>query len=134
MPHERIDMDLIFNDGLREISFNQKNGQGIITLIYREPEAKERIQYASSIASLYRDKTPSEVQIEDLQYIQFDHGMKILEGFRAENIPINISSDPQSPQFREDWKELVGKRMTDLIISLAQSAFELGGYEPSKNL
>jgi hypothetical protein len=126
-------MDFIFSDAPKELIFkNPEKGQEIV-LLYNEPSAETRIQYGGDIATIYRDKEIKDVRIEDIVKVQLEYGLKCLSGFRVIGVPINISCDPQSPEYREDWKEMIKDRAPELIIKLCQNVFDTGGFVPEKN-
>ena len=126
-------MDLIFSNGTKELVFKEKDGMGRIVFIYEDPKADERIKFAAAMGNIYRGKDVDQVSFEEITKLQFDFGKKILSSFRVEGIPSDISSDPESPQFRSDWKDLLSDRAFDLVIALCQNVFGMGGYLPEKN-
>jgi hypothetical protein len=126
-------MDFIFEEKPRELIFVDLKNQREIIFLYREPFADERIKYGSALGSLFRDKEINEVLIEDISKIQFEFGSSILVGLNVRGVPINISSDPGSELFKENWKDLITNRAPDLVILLAMKVFETGGYSSQKN-
>ncbi len=127
-------MDFVFSDQPKELIFNDRENQRKVVFQYREPTAEERIKYSAKVASLFRNKLPNEeFRFDDLSRIQFEFGVEILQGFRAEGIPINISSDPNASDYHPDWKKLVSNRAADLVIALGRHVFESGGFAAEKN-
>ncbi len=125
-------MKLIFSEGPKELAFINEQQQEII-FIYQEPTVDQKIQYGSAASILFRGKQPEDVSIEDLSKLQFQFGLEILTGFRLTGIETNISSDPESPAFHPDWKNLISQRMPDLVMILARHAFGMEGFSPEKN-
>jgi hypothetical protein len=127
-------MDFIFSDQPKELIFNDRENQRQVIFRYREPTAEERIRYHARILALFRNRTKNDpIPSEEISRIQFEYGAEILTGFRASGIPINISPDPDAPDYHPEWKKLVSNRATDLVVALGRNVFESGGYAPEKN-
>lgn len=126
-------MDFIFEDKQGELIFKDRENEKEIVFLYRDPSAEERIKYGSALGSIFRGKEINDISIESVSKIQFEFGSSILMGFRASGVPINISSDPGSELFKENWKNLITNRAPELVILLAQQVFEIGGYSTQKN-
>jgi hypothetical protein len=127
-------MDFVFNGASKKLVFKNEGSDQRIVFFYSEPTADDRISYGSAIAAIFRDKELKEVSLADISKIQFQSGLNLLAGFETENIPNNISSNPESGEYREDWKVLIGNRAPDLVIGLCQHVFgEIGGFVPEKN-
>jgi len=101
-----------------------------VGLFYREPTTKEAHQYQSEAVQRKRNKVIFRHSEAAEKY-----GKKILLGIRegdfgapnatGETVP--ISSDRQSPHYREDWRDLVEQHAGIIIIALGQHVF--GGTE-----
>lgn len=126
-------MDFIFDEGPKKLVLTDVKNEREIVLIYRDPGVDERIKYGTAMGSLFRGKEIDEIQLEEVLKIQLRFGSEILTGIEVKGIPINISADPQSPNYHPDWKKLITDRSPDLAITLAQEVFEAERFSPSKN-
>ncbi len=126
-------MDFIFESGLKEFLFKNKDEDQEIIFLYDEPSAEDKIKYSSAMASAFRDKEIDQVSIEEITKIQFEWGLKCLTGFWTKRVPINISCKIGDENYRQDWKTLIGNRAPELVIALCQHIFESGGFVPEKN-
>lgn len=99
-----------------------------IELYYRTPLASEIAQYHSMLVK----RKGGKIIMNPIQ-TRLEMGLKILTGFREGDFGYDgkpISSDPQSPYYREDWKELLRDTAADIIIAFAFNIFE--GVQPLK--
>jgi hypothetical protein len=92
-------------------------------IYYRRPRPSECIAYQSSLMKRKGDK------IQDNTYkTRLEFGLKIITGIREGDYGTEdgqpISSDPQSPHFREDWKELIARVAHLHVVAVAALAFE----------
>jgi hypothetical protein len=89
---------------------------------YRTPTASDIQGYSSATIKRKGNKVIfSPVQPK------LDYGMQILTGVREGDFSFDgkaLSSDPASPLFREDWKELLKLHAPDLLILLASLVFD----------
>jgi len=97
-----------------------------IKLYYRIPTTNEKAKYLISIWD--RDK---KTVTEDLTSARMQWGSEILEGFKEGSFQkrINgevkdISTDPDHPGFKEDWKEWIKRFAPDILEVLCIHAFE----------
>lgn len=126
-------MDFIFNEEPKKLVLTDIENKREIILLYKDPTAEEKIKYGSAIGSIFRGKAVEEVEIEEILKVQFRFGFEILIGIEVKGIAINISADPQSPDYRPEWKKLITDRSPDLAIILAREVFEVERFNPSKN-
>jgi hypothetical protein len=96
-----------------------------ITLYYRLPTPEERVLYNKSLVRRNRNKLEN-TSAEANQWF----GKKILTGIkdgdfakRVNGEDVLYSSDPQSPAYDPDWKELVCTHASDLVEFLAMTVF-----------
>jgi hypothetical protein len=118
-------------DVRNELVINDPISGGQITLYYRLPTTAERLKYSQSLFQRKGNKikyTYAEARQE--------WGKQILLGFEKGAFGVmkdgkktSYSSDPESKDYREDWKELVCEFASDLIEVLAAHVFE--GASPS---
>jgi hypothetical protein len=93
-----------------------------IELYYRTPTTKEMVEYQRLLVKRVQGKT-----IYDAVNARLTMGLKILTGFREGDFGFDgkpISSDPASPNYREDWKELLAESASDIITAFAFAVFE----------
>ena len=97
-----------------------------IKLFYRIPTTDEKAKYLIGIWDRDR-KTVS----ENLTSARVEWGSQILEGFKEGSFQerINgeakdISTDPNHPGFKEDWKEWIKRFAPDILELLCIHAFE----------
>lgn len=93
-----------------------------IELYYRTPTTQEEVQYQTRLLK----KQGKKVLINAFE-TRLEMGLKILTGFREGDFGVDgtpISSDPSSPNYREDWKELLKQGAADIISTFAFHVFE----------
>lgn len=98
-----------------------------IVLTYRMPTTQEREGYAN--ASVKRTRKGMKFQVVQARQ---EFGLKILAGIREGDFEVEdgkggwtpLSSDPESPNYREDWKAVVGELAPDLVQALAGHVFD----------
>lgn len=105
------------------VKCNDNIAGGFFTLKYHLPTTDERIQYTNSQVSRKGGKIES-----IMGNTRMDFGYRIFDGFadgdfgKDKNTP--ISSDPASPIYDPEWKEIVRKYSGDVIAWLAAHVFE----------
>ena len=95
-------------------------------IFYRRPKPSECIAYQSSLLKRKGDK------IQDNTFkTRLEFGLKIITGVQEGDYGIEngeravpISSDPSSPDYREDWKELIARIAHLHVVAVAALAFE----------
>lgn len=112
-------------ENLRNI-FRFKDAQSgdWINLYYRTPKTEEMITYFSGL-----DKEKYEEQIVQRR---IEYALKIIEGFKDGSFEkengdgkfIAFSSDPGSPAYDPEWKELLVKGAGDILSLFAFEIFE----------
>ena len=93
-----------------------------IELYYRMPTTSEQVAYQSKLVKRQGKKVVIHAFDTRLEY-----GLKILTGFREGDFGFDgkpVASDNQSPNFREDWKELLTQSAPDIINAFAMTIFE----------
>ena len=92
-----------------------------IELYYRNPTTQEEVEYQSK---LYKRKGNKLILNPK---VKVDLGLAILTGFREGDFGVAgrpISSDPESPNYREDWKDLLGRMASDIVSTFATVVYE----------
>ena len=92
-----------------------------IELYYRNPTTQEEVEYQSK---LYKRKGNKLILHPK---VKVDLGLAILTGFREGDFGVAgkpISSDPESPNYRKDWKDLLGRMASDIISTFATVVYE----------
>jgi len=92
-----------------------------IELYYRNPTTQEEVEYQSK---LYKRKGNKLILNPK---VKVDLGLAILTGFREVDFGVAcrpISSDMKSPNYREDWRELLGRMASDIISTFATVVYE----------
>ena len=109
-----------------ELKFDYEGGS--VVLYYSDPTTKQRIAYSNSVTRRKGRKI-----INDLAATRLAGGKAICTGIREGDLAVPadnekgyslISSDPQSPDYRKDWKELLVKHQADFLMLLGAHAFE----------
>jgi hypothetical protein len=119
-------------DVKNELTINDPISGGQITLYYRLPTTQERLKYNQSLFQRKGNKityTYTEARLKWGREILlgFEEGAfgvmsKTPPGGKGKEVP--YSSDPESKNYREDWKDLVCEFASDLIEVLAAHVFE----------
>jgi len=109
-----------------ELRINDAISGDVITLYYRIPTTKERVQYSTSLFRRERNRIISAVS-QTRQRL----GREILLGFKDRDFGHLVdgkitpyASDPVSPLYLENWKDLVCSHASDLVEFLAMTVFE----------
>lgn len=93
-----------------------------IMLYYRNPSTQEEVRYQSKLF-----KRQGRKLMINAYDTRLEMGLKILTGFREGDFGVKgepISSDPQSPHYRENWKELLKTHAADIVTAFAFQVFE----------
>jgi hypothetical protein len=113
-------------DATGKVSINDSISGRIIVLYFRVPTTRERIQYSKSLFQRKGNKITYAYAEARQKW-----GREILTGFEEgafgvvkgdKEIP--YSSNPESKNYREDWKNLVCEFASDLVEILATHVFE----------
>lgn len=109
-----------------ELRINDAISGDVITLFYRIPDTEERVAYQKSLFARKRNKVRTKIPETRQEF-----GKKILTGFKDGDFykldgekKVFFSSNPASPKYDSNWKELVGTYAIDLVEFLAQQVFE----------
>lgn len=92
---------------------------------YRMPTNEERAAYQNGVFERRGQKLRSRIFENRLKF-----GARIITGFAKGTIGIDgkpISPDPNDPDFRQDWKDLLVRHAGDIVASVAVSVFESTG-------
>lgn len=93
-----------------------------IELYYRMPTTSEMVSYQAKLIKRQGRKI-----LLNAFETRLEFGLKIFTGFRDGDFGIDgkpISSDPQNPNYKEDWKGLLKETAADIITTLAFTVFE----------
>ncbi len=113
--------DLTKSDKNKIIIHDTRSGSDI-ELYYRNPTTEEEIAYHNKLL-----KRQGRKMVLNIFETRLEIGLKILTGFREGDFGLNgkpISSDPQSPNYCENWKELLKENAADIITAFAYAVFE----------
>lgn len=135
-------MGRFIGNQVNELRLHDAISNSDILLKYRMPTTAEREGYANESVRRIRNKVKYSIVAAREKY-----GAKILMGFRDGDFEIDqngavvpIASDPASPNYRDNWKELVVEHASDLVQTLAYHVFdspsevvEDGGSDLEKN-
>lgn len=94
-----------------------------VRLYYRRPESSEIVKYQSKV---YTAGKGGQIEIDG--ELKVEMALEILTGFDKgffldENDKV-FSSDSSDSEYRNDWKDMVKKLGSDLLLSLASVAYE----------
>ncbi|MBN1830293.1 MAG: hypothetical protein JW884_14265 [Deltaproteobacteria bacterium] len=109
------------------MTFSDKISGDTITLFFRMPTPEEQITYDNSLVERKKDKI-----ISRTGEIRQKYGCEILTGIGGGSFtvdgddgkPVSLSSDPNAPGYRDDWKTLVRTLAPDVISMLSFCVFE----------
>ena len=93
-----------------------------IELYYRLPLTSERVAYQNKLISRKNGK----IQVHAVE-ARIEFGLKILTGFREGDFGFDgkpISANPQSQNYKENWKELIRTTAADIVNAFAFVVFE----------
>ena len=93
-----------------------------IELYYRLPSTPERVAYQSKMFRAKGGKMKMQVLEARLEF-----GLRILTGFREGDFGFKkkpIASEPQSENYKENWKELIQATAADVVNVFAFVVFE----------
>ena len=114
------------SDDINELKiFDNISGSSIV-MYYRDPTTEERTAYANASVRRKRNKIITKVPETRIEYAE-----KIMTGFREGDFTIKkdgqpqpISSEPSSPNYYPEWKNLLRKKASDLLMLLAGHVFD----------
>ncbi|MFZ2447494.1 MAG: hypothetical protein WAW37_14155 [Syntrophobacteraceae bacterium] len=92
---------------------------------YRMPTNEERAAYHNGVFERRGQKLKSRIFENRLKF-----GSRIITGFTRGTLGIDgkaFSSDPNDPDYRQDWKDLLVRHAGDIVASVAASVFEATG-------
>jgi hypothetical protein len=104
------------------IAINDAVSGSTLELYYRTPKTSEMAAYQAKFIKRQGKK----VLINSFE-TRLEFGLKIITGFREGDFGVDgkpISSDPSSPNYREDWKRLLKENAADVVTVLAFTVFE----------
>ncbi|WKZ32924.1 MAG: hypothetical protein QY316_00525 [Thermodesulfobacteriota bacterium] len=115
---------------MRELTRSEKNTLTVldsrsgseIELYYRNPTSREEALYQSRLMK----KKGGKIVVRSFD-VRAEFGLKILTGFRTGDFGVGgepISSDPNDPNYRDDWKMIVAEGASDIVRTLALAVFE----------
>ncbi|MBE7415080.1 MAG: hypothetical protein HS130_07600 [Deltaproteobacteria bacterium] len=115
---------------MRELTRSEKNTLTVldtrsgseIELYYRNPTSREEALYNARLVK----KKGAKIVIRSFD-VREEFGLKILTGFRTGDFGVDgkpISSDPNDPDYRDDWKRIVAEGASDIVRTLALTVFE----------
>lgn len=115
------------SDEVNELKIQDNISGSEIVFSYRMPTTAERAAYTNESFRRKGNKIESRV-VEARQ--KFGH--KILAGIREGDFEVKredgtyapLSSDPKSPNFRQDWKGIVAEHAGELLELLAAQVFD----------
>ncbi|ACL05236.1 conserved hypothetical protein [Desulfatibacillum aliphaticivorans] len=123
-------MGRVFSDEPNKLTIQDNVSNSKIVLFYRTPLPSEMAAYHNETVRRKGKKLEVRVAQARLKY-----GEKILVGFRdgdfaravKENEEVKtvpMASDPNSPNYCQDWKDQVMKNASDLVMLLAGHVFD----------
>lgn len=106
--------------------FDNLSGSDIV-LKYRTPTTKERNDFTNY--AIVRKRNRVEYRVVEAQTL---YGARILTGIRdgdfevpdEDGAVVPLSSNPASPNYRADWKELLTKHASDIVQALGAQVFD----------
>lgn len=113
--------DLTRSDKNKMVINDARSGSEI-ELYYRNPTTQEEVEYQSKLF-----KRQGKKMLINAFSTRLEMGLKILTGFREGDFGIEgkpISSDPQSQNYKENWKELLKENAADIITAFSFAVFE----------
>jgi hypothetical protein len=116
-------MARILSDEPCKVTFDDNIGGGNLTVFFRPPTPQERMEYSNSQVSRHGRKVDSILGNTRMKF-----GLKIITGIadgdfvKGDKKP--LSSDPTSPNYDENWKDIIKRLASDVISMLAIHAFE----------
>src|SRR3990172_4931072 len=113
----------------RKIIFDSATGQEV-ELLHRLPTTSEEVEFQRKT---FRRRDKKSISPEDiarnLAEIRVDFGLRIVTGFKDGDFGVDgkpISSDPESPNFYPEWKNLLRDKAPRIVSALAVTVFEGG--------
>jgi hypothetical protein len=99
-------------------------------IYYRAPTNEERAAYLNGAVKRSGKKLISKVFETRIRF-----GTAIITGFKKGTIGIDgkeFSSDPNDPDYREDWKNQLVSQAGDIVAAVAVCAFEATAVDQSE--
>lgn len=120
-------MPFLLSEKPCEVTFTDKIANCSITLFYKLPTTEERTAYSSELVVRKKRKVESKIGPTRLKY-----GLKVLTGFKEGDFATDrgpISSDSGSSRYDANWKALVTKYASHLVMALGAHVFESADEE-----
>jgi len=122
-------LDLTRQDVFKKIVFDSATGEEV-EITHRLPTTQEEIEFQRKTFRRREKKSISPEDIaKNLAEIRIDFGLRIVTGFKEGDFGVDgkpISSDPVSPNFYQDWKNLLREKAPRILAALAVAVFEGG--------
>jgi len=112
------------------ISMDERNvakisyGGEDVEIYYRNPTSAELAAFRATQVRRKKNKL-----INNIFAARMEGGRKVMTGIRDGDFEFEgglISSDPHSPDFRQDWKALLVKHLPVVVEGVGRAAFEAG--------
>jgi hypothetical protein len=107
---------------------NVRDGDEVHTFYYRRPTNQEHVAYRASMFKRVKNKI-----ISTVGQARYDFGKRVVtgfdkgtmcDGFNADGSPNLFSCATEDPDYRDDWKELIGKTLPDIFAIIGEYVFE----------
>jgi hypothetical protein len=113
----------ILSDEPCVVKCNDNIAGGFLTLKFRLPTTEERIEYSNSQVNRKGGKIESIIGNTRMKF-GYDVFIGFADGDFGKDKKTPISSDPASPLYASDWKDIIKIHSSDVITWLAQHVFE----------
>lgn len=126
--------DLKINDN-NEFTVRIPGTNITITIYYRTILSSDVIEFRSKSFQLIGKNQNEEATKKQMRF-QFDFGAEFITGFKEGDLSYDgklISSDPNSPNYKSDWKELLKETATFVVERFVDMAFGYGILEQSSH-
>jgi len=108
--------------GVREHTAKVNDGCAVHEILFRRPTKQEIAAYTTSLFKRQGNKIIQQVHESRMKF-----GLRIIIGIKKGTLAYEgrpFSSDPNDPDYREDWKVLLEKNAPDIVMAVAQTVFE----------
>jgi hypothetical protein len=122
-------LDLNRQDVFRKIIFDSATGHEV-ELTHRLPTTSEEVEFQRrTFKGRGRKGFSPEDIARNLAEIRIEFGLRIVTGFKDGDFGVDgrpISSNPESPDFYPEWKNLLRDKAPRIVSALAVAVFEGG--------
>lgn len=115
------------NSNKNELTIYDKISDTKVTLFYRTPTTKERIQYKSALINT----SLKSKELEEVMKVQINWAKELLTGFSEGSFCFDdkpISAVEDNANYNPGWKEIVAEGAADILLTFVEIVLDSPNY------